>query len=494
MAREVINVGAAPNDGTGDPIRTAYIKCNNNFGELYSRAQENPPNSLIGTVGDQAGMYAYDANYFYYCYQDYDGSSTIWAQIPNTVIDAFEIANGNSKVSIPTTGGNVQVSVGGTSNTVIFTSTGAIVNGDLTVTGNATLSGNIVGDRIINGTTSIEISTAGGNANITVGGTANTVVFSSTTTEFAGNLLPSANVTYSLGSTNSRWQDLWLSNSSIYMGQIVVGSSGNSLTVDNSAVVTGNTSTLSMVGNITAGNLLTPGLLSATGNISTAAQLSATGNIVTNGNLVLPSNGHLFGSFSGTPINRTRIQTTDTGNTAFTIVPIVPGPTNTGNLHSGIGVWNATDIGNASVLGLYSYASESRILSDAFGSGTLLPMTFYMGNTEAITISTSGNVGIGNTAPVDLLSVGGNAYFGGNIAINQSLSAGGNVAGNILLSASYTKTIAVIVANLPAAATAGAGARAFVTDSTDNTFAANVVGGGGNSVPVFSDGSVWKIG
>ena len=81
MSREVINVGAAPNDGQGDPIRTSFIKCNNNFGELYARAQENPPATLVGTVGDVAGMYAYDSTYFYYCYQDYDASSVIWAQM-----------------------------------------------------------------------------------------------------------------------------------------------------------------------------------------------------------------------------------------------------------------------------------------------------------------------------------------------------------------------------------------------------------------------------
>ena len=36
MAREIINVGSAPNDGTGDLLRNAMIKVNNNFEELYS--------------------------------------------------------------------------------------------------------------------------------------------------------------------------------------------------------------------------------------------------------------------------------------------------------------------------------------------------------------------------------------------------------------------------------------------------------------------------
>lgn len=81
MAQEVINVGTTPNDGTGDPLRTAYTKCNSNFGELYSRFQVAVPVSAIGSTGDSAGMYACDNSYFYYCFQDYDGSSEIWRQI-----------------------------------------------------------------------------------------------------------------------------------------------------------------------------------------------------------------------------------------------------------------------------------------------------------------------------------------------------------------------------------------------------------------------------
>jgi hypothetical protein len=36
MTQEVINVGASPNDGEGDPLRTAFQKINNNFTQLYS--------------------------------------------------------------------------------------------------------------------------------------------------------------------------------------------------------------------------------------------------------------------------------------------------------------------------------------------------------------------------------------------------------------------------------------------------------------------------
>jgi hypothetical protein len=59
---------------------------------------------------------------------------------------------------------------------------------------------------------------------------------------------------------------------------------------------------------------------------------------------------------------------------------------------------------------------------------------------------------------------------------------------------SYVKTTPVTVTNLPSASSVGAGSRAFVTDATATTFASTVSGGGANSVPVYSDGTNWKIG
>lgn len=81
MAQEIINVGAAPNDGTGTPIREAFTFCNNNFTELYNRVQPAAPTAPEGASGDQAGMVAWDSTYFYVCTADYDGSSIIWQRI-----------------------------------------------------------------------------------------------------------------------------------------------------------------------------------------------------------------------------------------------------------------------------------------------------------------------------------------------------------------------------------------------------------------------------
>jgi hypothetical protein len=55
-------------------------------------------------------------------------------------------------------------------------------------------------------------------------------------------------------------------------------------------------------------------------------------------------------------------------------------------------------------------------------------------------------------------------------------------------------SVVYTVATLPSAVSSGAGTRAFVSDANSTTFASTVVGGGSNIVPVYSNGTVWKIG
>ena len=59
MAKQVINVGINANDGTGDPIRDAFVKANANFDELYSTdagdvnsIAATPPLSASSATGD----------------------------------------------------------------------------------------------------------------------------------------------------------------------------------------------------------------------------------------------------------------------------------------------------------------------------------------------------------------------------------------------------------------------------------------------------------
>ena len=57
-----------------------------------------------------------------------------------------------------------------------------------------------------------------------------------------------------------------------------------------------------------------------------------------------------------------------------------------------------------------------------------------------------------------------------------------------------TTVYSVATTALPSAVTMGVGARAFVSDATSTTFAAAYVGSSTNKVPVYSDGTVWRIG
>jgi hypothetical protein len=77
---------------------------------------------------------------------------------------------------------------------------------------------------------------------------------------------------------------------------------------------------------------------------------------------------------------------------------------------------------------------------------------------------------------------------------SRASSVGGNAIFIMVTATSFVKTVATVVASLPSAATAGTGARAFVTDASVNTFGSAAVGGGTNKVPVYSDGSGWLIG
>jgi hypothetical protein len=57
MAQEIINVGALPNDGTGDPLRVAFEKINNNFSNLFATATIT---YSVYTVGNTPGQVIFE--------------------------------------------------------------------------------------------------------------------------------------------------------------------------------------------------------------------------------------------------------------------------------------------------------------------------------------------------------------------------------------------------------------------------------------------------
>jgi len=101
----------------------------------------------------------------------------------------------------------------------------------------------------------------------------------------------------------------------------------------------------------------------------------------------------------------------------------------------------------------------------------------------------SNNTVIGFDADVSSATVSNEVTLG-----NSSVTSFRIPGLTLTFSVKYFNHGTLTVGTLPAAATAGAGARAFVTDANATTFASIVAAGGANGVPVYSDGTNWRIG
>ena len=52
MAIQIVNIGTIANDGTGDDLREAFVKVNNNFTELNARSTESTTVANLGGAGE----------------------------------------------------------------------------------------------------------------------------------------------------------------------------------------------------------------------------------------------------------------------------------------------------------------------------------------------------------------------------------------------------------------------------------------------------------
>jgi hypothetical protein len=305
--------------GNGTLAVTGNITANNFVGNVSGNISGNIiiPGANTGVVFNDNGN-ANTSTAFTFNKSSNLVTITANANVGNLISGGVVSATGNVSGSNITTGGLVDatgnVSGGNITTVGLVSATGNVSGGNLTtggvlsVTGNANV-GNLGTGGLIIATGNITGSNLNtlGNANI-----GNLVISGNV----QGNLIPSANVTYDLGNSTYRWKDLYLSGTSIILGDQTLTANAGGISLSNTAfmanlVVSGNANVGNLgtaglivaTGNIDGGNLKTVGLVAATGNVSggnitTAGVVAATGN-VSGGNIttigVVAATGNVSG-------------------------------------------------------------------------------------------------------------------------------------------------------------------------------------------------------
>jgi filamentous hemagglutinin len=312
--------------------------------------------------------------------------------------------------------GNLVIQTVGATDTVTFEGLTAnaatvIIDGDLSVSGNASLTGNISGDKIFNGTTSIEIPAASGNALISVGGVSNVLVVSST----GANVTGTANIT----------------------GAVAMGS------------------TLSAVGNITGANLNTAGNVWISRDASVAQptiRFTDTDTDVTDGQTfgaVEWFTSDISGGGARVTAAIRAVAAGAVGNANVQILTSTNGAAatpkvtvlSTGN----VGIANAAPVDTLAVEGTM-YGSSTLVTVGNITGGNLLTggSATATGNIVGGNIATAGlvtvtgNVSAGNVISLGVVTAGaagvtatGNVR-GGNLVSDAAVSATGNITGSNL--------------------------------------------------------------
>ena len=416
------------------------------------------------------------------------------ANVGNLGTSGLITATGNVSGGNLSTGGDLNVTgnatVGNLSTGGALSVTGNISGGNLSTTGKLSVTGNAnIGNIGTSGILSVT-----GNANVGNIGASRGVFTSnvsvnnlSVSTYVSSSLIPSANITFTLGNATNRWKDLWLSNSTLYFddlqtvtagsmtsgntnvtipvvdGNINLTANGNStivvtelganvigyLSVIGNANVSnlGSDGIITAIGNITGGNIATGGNLNVTGNatvgnLSTSGALSATGNVSggnlsTTGKLSVTGNANIGNIGTSGLIVATGNITG--GNLITGGILSVTGNANVGNIGATVGVFVGNiSAGNATLGNLASanyFSGDGHLLSNlTIPAGTSL----LNGNSNVI-VTANSNVNISSTGNANVVVVTGtgmNVYGTANITGNANvgnLGTSGNITAGYFL-------------------------------------------------------------
>jgi hypothetical protein len=219
-------------------------------------------------------------------------------------------------------------------------------------------------------------------------------------------------------------------SNSVYLGYGATGTGSNEIVIGANATGLGDNTVA--LGNTSTTSTTFRGTLNAAGNISFTGAAATTVNIGNNSTSGAINIGRV-GNGGGT--------ITIGQNTAGTTINIHTGVVTSGTKTLNLG---SNSTGGSTVIGI----------GVATGSKTI-------------------NIGTGSTTNASTITIG------------SIVAASATTVNGLLKQNTYT------VANLP---TGTAGSRSFVTNALSPVFGATVVGGGAVGVPVYHDGTSWKVG
>lgn len=327
----------------------------------------------------------------------------------------------------------------------IYTQANIEVDGTATITGNANVgnlgttgvyatggingaTANITGDATVGGNISVtHDATVSGTVTATVGANVGNLRVNGTT---HGNLIPDANVAYDLGNLTNRWNDLYLSGNTIYLGDQTIES--NATTLFTSADLAANNITATT--NITSGNVYAnTGTVKAAhllGVVDTAAQpnitsvgtlvdLAVTGNVAAGGLLT----DHLYYA-NGTAWDLQQAAG-DTGQIQFNTGDNFDASTNL--TYSTTGDGTLTAVGNISAAKLTSTGDTS--------VGANLAVTT---NITAAKIAVTGDANSGNVYTTNVTATGDASITGNVSALSVTSDDVTASSGNLTLSGQGT--------------------------------------------------------
>jgi hypothetical protein len=268
-----------------------------------------------------------------------------------------------------------------------------------------------------------------------------------------GNIIPAANVTYDLGTSNNRFNDIWLSNSTIYIGDseittaannlVLTSGTGASLTVTGDANVTtltnGNSNiAIDLNGDIRFGVGGTPNVLVLTSNgIDYDGNLVVNGNIIANGgnltgNVVTANTANIKNALinisldleDGVPINF--IGNTSNSNIMLVDDDILINTGNTDLIFKGGAFALAASNGNT--IGTFSCLDDDILINTGntdlvFGGGAFVLTKAGSANANIMLVDDDILINTGNL---------GDLIFGGGAIVAAAMTANANVsAGNV---------------------------------------------------------------